>query len=113
MNDMESSSESEDEALIKGSPEEKSEEEEIEDGDATHRLACVNLNWDIVTVFSFLGCECRPQISYQSLNLLHRVVLCIQSPFTPQIMGKNVWLGFICLMMDRRKRKCMALKVIL
>ena len=52
INDMESSSESEDESLLKSAPEPEpqEEEEEIEDGEATHRLACVNLNWDIVTV---------------------------------------------------------------
>ena len=52
IDDMESSSESEDEILIKSAPEPEpeEEEEEIEDGEATHRLACVNLNWDIVTV---------------------------------------------------------------
>lgn len=52
INDMESSSESEDDSLLKSAPEPEpqEEEEEIEDGEATHRLACVNLNWDIVTV---------------------------------------------------------------
>ena len=38
------------------SPEEQKEVEEekeevIEDGEATHRFACVNMNWDNVTVF--------------------------------------------------------------
>ena len=60
--DMESSSESEveDEVLLQQEPEEEEEEEEvcvsqennlqIEDGEATRRLACVNLNWDIISV---------------------------------------------------------------
>ena len=58
---MESSSEEElenvEETQVKKVEEEKEEEEEEEeilDGDATHRLACVNLNWDIITVnFNF------------------------------------------------------------
>ena len=59
---MESSSEEElenvEETQVKEVEEEKEEEEEEEeeilDGDATHRLACVNLNWDIITVnFNF------------------------------------------------------------
>lgn len=55
ISDMESSSDSEDEELINAEPEQVSEkEEEIEDGDATHRLACVNLNWDVVTVILYL-----------------------------------------------------------
>ena len=59
---MESSSESEveDEILLHQEPEEQEEQEvvrvykennvQIEDGDATRRLACVNLNWDIISV---------------------------------------------------------------
>lgn len=47
ISDMESSSDSEEEPTQEATPE---EEEEIEDGEATHRLACVNLNWDVVTV---------------------------------------------------------------
>lgn len=55
----ESSSDSEDEALLEASPEEQKEVEEekeevIEDGEATHRFACVNMNWDNVTVFYLL-----------------------------------------------------------
>ena len=51
----ESSSDSEDEALLEATPEEKKEEEvveeeEVEDGEATHRFACVNMKWDNVTV---------------------------------------------------------------
>ena len=30
---------------------EEEKEEVIEDGEATHRFACVNMNWDNVTVF--------------------------------------------------------------
>ena len=53
LSDIESSSESEEESILETVPIEK--EEEIEDGEATHRLACVNLNWDVVTV-RFLIC---------------------------------------------------------
>lgn len=48
-----SSDESEvaDEDLLEQEPEvEEEEEEEIEDGEASRRLACVNLNWDAITV---------------------------------------------------------------
>lgn len=49
-----SSDESEvaDDDLLEQEPavEEEEEEEEIEDGEATRRLACVNLNWDAISV---------------------------------------------------------------
>ena len=43
-----------DEDLLEQEPavEEEEEEEEIEDGEGTRRLACVNLNWDAITVLS-------------------------------------------------------------
>ena len=31
------------------------EPEEIEDGEATHRLACVNLNWDVISAVDLLS----------------------------------------------------------
>ena len=73
---MESSSESEveDEVLLQQEPEEEEEEEvvcvlqddnvQIEDGEATRRLACVNLNWDTISVGFGFFCD------FQAVDLL-------------------------------------------
>ena len=93
----ESSSDSEDEALLEASPEEQKEGEEekeevIEDGEATHRFACVNMNWDNVTVFQLLiDIQNRQLIYYQYLNHLHKVDQSIQLQSIHLNMVRNAW----------------------
>lgn len=92
----ESSSDSEDEALLEATPEEKKEEEveeeEVEDGEATHRFACVNMNWDNVTVCQLIiDIKFRQLIYYQYLNHLHKVDQFTQLQSIHQNMVRNVW----------------------